>query len=53
VAGHRLDDQEAWAPPGPELVSLHRIVGHLLGETARHLGHLDALRQLTDGTTTY
>ncbi|WP_432951047.1 DUF664 domain-containing protein [Kribbella sp. CA-253562] len=25
----------------------------MLEETARHLGHLDALRELTDGVTSY
>ncbi|MEV6415364.1 DinB family protein [Kribbella sp. NPDC051718] len=53
VAGHQLDELEAWAPEGLELVSLRWIVGHLLEETARHLGHLDALRELIDGTTNY
>jgi len=51
VAAHQLDELEAWAPAGLELVSLRWIVGHLLEETARHLGHLDTLRELTDGTT--
>ncbi|TWD73469.1 uncharacterized protein DUF664 [Kribbella amoyensis] len=51
VANHALDEPEAWAPPGLEVVSLRWIVGHLLEETARHLGHLDAMRELLDGTT--
>lgn len=51
VAAHALDELEAWAPEGLELVSLRWIVGHLLEETARHLGHLDAMRELLDGTT--
>jgi uncharacterized damage-inducible protein DinB len=53
VAAARLDDLEAWAPAGLELVSLRWIVTHLIEETARHLGHLDALRELIDGTTSY
>ncbi|ADB32256.1 protein of unknown function DUF664 [Kribbella flavida DSM 17836] len=53
VAAHQLDELEAWAPEGLELVSLRWIVLHLVEETARHLGHLDALRELTDGTTSY
>jgi hypothetical protein len=53
VAAHQFDELEAWAPEGLELVSLRWIVGHLLEETARHLGHLDALRELIDGTTSY
>ncbi|MEV8376246.1 DinB family protein [Kribbella sp. NPDC056861] len=53
VAAHQLDELEAWAPEGLELVSLRWIIGHLIEETARHLGHLDALRELTDGATFY
>lgn len=53
VAASKLDDLEAWAPAGLELVSLRWIVTHLIEETARHLGHLDALRELIDGTTSY
>jgi hypothetical protein len=53
VDAHQLDELEAWAPPGLELVSLRWIVTHVLEETARHLGHLDALRELTDGVTSY
>jgi Protein of unknown function (DUF664) len=33
-----------------ELVSLRWIVTHLIEETARHLGHLDLLRELADGS---
>jgi uncharacterized damage-inducible protein DinB len=53
VAAHDLDELEAFAPPGLELVSLRWIVGHMIEETARHLGHLDALRELADGVTSY
>ncbi|GAB3434083.1 DinB family protein [Flindersiella endophytica] len=53
VAGHGLDELEAYAPPGIELVSLRWIVVHMIEETARHLGHLDALRELADETTGY
>lgn len=51
VAAHDLSELEAWAPPGLELVSLRWIVCHLIEETARHLGHLDAIRELIDGKT--
>jgi hypothetical protein len=34
-----------------EPVSLRWILLHLIEETARHNGHLDILRELTDGTT--
>jgi hypothetical protein len=53
VAAHELDQLEAYAPPGLELVSLRWILGHMIEETARHLGHLDALRELADGSTGY
>jgi uncharacterized damage-inducible protein DinB len=53
VAAHDLDELEAFAPPGLDLVSLRWILGHMVEETARHLGHLDALRELTDGVTGY
>ncbi|TCM51514.1 uncharacterized protein DUF664 [Kribbella sp. VKM Ac-2568] len=53
VSASQFDDLEAWAPAGLELVSLRWIVTHLIEETARHLGHLDALRELLDGTTSY
>jgi hypothetical protein len=53
VAAHDLDQLEAYAPPGLELVSLRWILGHMIEETARHLGHLDALRELADGSTGY
>jgi uncharacterized damage-inducible protein DinB len=53
VAAHDLDQLEAFAPAGLELVSLRWIVVHLIEETARHLGHLDALRELADGVTSY
>lgn len=49
TATHHLDDLAAWAPEGLDLVSLRWILGHLLEETAHHLGHLDALRELLDG----
>jgi uncharacterized damage-inducible protein DinB len=53
VADHQLDELEACAPEGVELVSLRWIITHLIEETARHLGHLDAMRELIDGTTGY
>ena len=31
--------------------SLRFVLLHLVEETARHLGHLDVLRELADGTT--
>lgn len=39
--------------PHPQLgeVSVRWILVHLIEETARHVGHADILRELTDGTT--
>src|SRR5262249_18269778 len=49
VAAHDLDELEQWAPDGLPIVSLRWIVTNMINETARHLGHLDILRELTDG----
>lgn len=38
---------------GLPLVSLRWILGHVLEETARHLGHLDLLREAADGQRGY
>ncbi|WP_203997078.1 DinB family protein [Micromonospora lutea] len=39
--------------PHPQLgeVSLRWVLVHLIEETARHVGHADILRELTDGST--
>lgn len=50
---HDFDVLETFAPPGLPLVSLRWILGHMIEETARHLGHLDILRELTDGSRGY
>jgi uncharacterized damage-inducible protein DinB len=39
------------APLGDEITDLRRIVLHMIEETARHAGHLDAARELLDGKT--
>ena len=41
------------AVPHPQLgeVSLRWILVHMIEETARHVGHADILRELTDGST--
>lgn len=36
---------------GEEVTDLRRIVLHMIEETARHAGHLDAARELIDGKT--
>ncbi|WP_433272171.1 DinB family protein [Actinosynnema sp. CS-041913] len=38
-------------PLGKETTDLRRIVLHMIEETARHAGHLDAARELLDGKT--
>lgn len=52
TAAHGFDDLSA-VPSGDPAVpfTLRWAVVHLLEETARHLGHLDVLRELLDGTT--
>ncbi|WP_241251608.1 DinB family protein [Candidatus Protofrankia californiensis] len=49
AAGFALDD----VVPHPELgrVSLRWIYVHMIEETARHVGHADIVRELTDGAT--
>ena len=46
VAAHHLDDVSARRG-----FSLRWVLLHLIEETARHLGHLDLLRELADGST--
>lgn len=51
VAAHELTDV---GQPGPRWdgappATLHRVLLHLVQEYARHLGHLDIVRELTDG----
>ncbi|MBO0811584.1 MAG: DinB family protein [Microlunatus sp.] len=53
AADHDLDELECYAPDGLPVVSLRWILGHLIEETARHLGHLDLLRELLDGRRGY
>lgn len=52
VEGHDLDEAgqpgERWE--GAEPPSLERVVLHLVQEYARHVGHLDVVRELVDGT---
>lgn len=38
-------------PLGSETTTLRRVVLHMIEETARHAGHLDAARELLDGAT--
>ncbi|WP_328330921.1 DinB family protein [Kribbella sp. NBC_00382] len=51
LAGFTLDDVETVTPPRPsgQPASVRYILNHMIEETARHLGHLDILRELLDG----
>ncbi len=49
LAKHDLDDVVR-LPSGKEL-TVRWVVIHMIEETARHAGHLDLLRELTDGLT--
>jgi uncharacterized damage-inducible protein DinB len=50
TGGRSLDDVAVGARPGSEF-NLRFALLHLIEETARHLGHLDIIRELLDGTT--
>jgi hypothetical protein len=39
-----------WWAEGRRDVTLHRILVHVLGETGRHAGHADIVRELIDGS---
>ncbi len=49
TAAHALDD--TFVDGRGRAVTLRFVVLHLVEETARHLGHLDVLRELADGGT--
>jgi hypothetical protein len=51
VAGFSLDDLERAAFRDAGAASLRYILCHMIEETARHLGHLDIIRELLDGKT--
>ena len=39
-----------WGPDGGAEVTLHRVLVHVIGETHRHAGHADIVRELVDGS---
>src|SRR4051794_21346719 len=39
-----------WGPDGGAEVTLHRVLVHVIGETHRHAGHADIVRELIDGS---
>jgi uncharacterized damage-inducible protein DinB len=46
-----LDHRSARLATAPEPMSLRWVLVHMIEETARHAGHADILRELTDGET--
>lgn len=42
-----------WWPPERQEVTLHEILVRMIAETARHAGHADIVRELTDGAAGY
>jgi uncharacterized damage-inducible protein DinB len=49
VAARAFDDTVVFKEREP--LTVRWVVAHMVEETARHLGHLDLLRELTDGLT--
>ncbi|KFU77160.1 Uncharacterized damage-inducible protein DinB (forms a four-helix bundle) [Amycolatopsis lurida] len=49
VAAMGLDDEVPFR--GDRKVNVRFVVAHMIEETGRHAGHLDLLRELTDGLT--
>ncbi|MBW0119556.1 DinB family protein [Pseudonocardia abyssalis] len=53
VAAHSLDDTGRHPDFSAGAASLRWILLHMLEETARHVGHLDTIREQLDGVTGY
>jgi len=53
IAGHALDEQGQHPEIHEGDATLRWMLIHMVEETARHAGHLDAIRELLDGTTGY
>jgi hypothetical protein len=53
IAAHSLDEAGANRAFASGSASLRWMVLHMVEETARHVGHLDAIRELLDGSTGY
>jgi hypothetical protein len=53
IEGLSLDTLEKGADIPREAASLRYVLCHMIEETARHVGHLDILRELLDGQTSY
>ena len=53
VAAHSLDDVGTHPDFGAAAATLRWMLIHMVEETARHVGHLDAMRELLDGQKGY
>jgi hypothetical protein len=53
LVGLELDAVEQGASSEGEAASLRYVLCHMIEETARHVGHLDIIRELIDGATSY
>jgi uncharacterized damage-inducible protein DinB len=53
IAAHPLDEAGKNRDHDAGAASLRWMLLHMLEETARHAGHLDAIRELLDGTKSY
>ena len=53
VADLDLGALQEFTPPGFTPVTVRWNLAHLLEETARHVGHLDLLREQLDGARGY
>jgi hypothetical protein len=53
VAGVDLETVQEFTPAQFAPVTVRWILAHMIDETARHLGHLDVLREQLDGTRSY
>jgi len=42
--------ETAWWPPERSVVTLHRVLVHVVAEITRHVGHADVVRELVDGS---
>ena len=53
IAAHSLDEVGKHPDFDSAAATLRWMVIHMVEETARHVGHLDAIRELLDGETGY
>jgi hypothetical protein len=53
VAAHELDEAGSHPDFGSAAGSLRWMLIHMVEETARHVGHMDTIRELLDGEKGY